>query len=87
MAAVTIRSTLDGAGSGCRGSLKTITVGPHPEWLTIPADGKNVYVAVAGEDATVVVDAKTMRAVKKIAVGAVPKRNTSGVLMLGNGVH
>ena len=22
----------------------------HPEWLTIPPDGKNLYVAVAGED-------------------------------------
>jgi YVTN family beta-propeller protein len=63
--------------------LKTVRVGLHPEWLTIPPDGKNVYVAVAGEDATVVVDIKAMRVVKKIAVGSVPKRNTSGRLAVG----
>jgi hypothetical protein len=37
-------------------------------------------VAIAGDDATVAVDLKTMQVVKKIPVGAVPKRNTSGVL-------
>jgi hypothetical protein len=37
-------------------------------------------VAIAGNDATVAVDLKTMKVVKKIPVGAVPKRNTSGVL-------
>jgi YVTN family beta-propeller protein len=60
--------------------LKTVPVGLHPEWLTVPPDGKNLYVAVAGEDATVVVDNKTMKVVAKIPVGFVPKRNTSGLL-------
>lgn len=60
--------------------LKVVKVGSHPEWLTIPPDGKNLYVAIAGEDAVVVVDNKTLNVVKKIPVGAVPKRNTSGML-------
>ncbi len=60
--------------------LKVVTVGHHPEWLTIPPDGKDVYVALAGQDGVAVVDNKTMRLVKTIPVGAVPKRNASGVL-------
>jgi YVTN family beta-propeller protein len=60
--------------------LKVVPVGSHPEWLTIPPDGKNLYVACAGDDTTVVVDNKTMKVVAKIAVGAVPKRNASGML-------
>jgi len=55
-------------------------VGSHPEWLTIPPGGTNLYVAAAGDDATVAVDLKTMKVVKTIPVGAVPKRNTSGML-------
>jgi YVTN family beta-propeller protein len=60
--------------------LKVVPVGSHPEWLTIPPDGRNLYVAIAGDDAVVVVDNKTMAVVKTIPVGAVPKRNTSGIL-------
>ena len=60
--------------------LKVVQVGSHPEWLTIPPDGKNLYVAIAGHDAVAVVDNKTMKLVKTIPVGAVPKRNASGVL-------
>ena len=60
--------------------IKVVQVGMHPEWLTIPPDGKDLYVAVAGKDATVVVDNKTMQVVASIPVGAVPKRNTSGLL-------
>ncbi len=60
--------------------LKVVQVGSHPEWLTIPPDGKNLYVACAGDNTTVVVDNKTMQIVTKIPVGAVPKRNTSGML-------
>ena len=59
---------------------KIVPVGSHPEWLTIPPAGRNVYVAVAGDDAVVVVDNQTMEVVKKIPVGAVPKRNASGML-------
>ncbi len=60
--------------------LKTVIVGSHPEWLTIPPDGKALYVAVAGKNATVVVDNKTMTVVATIPVGQVPKRNNSGML-------
>ena len=60
--------------------LKVVPVGLHPEWLTIPPDGKSLYVAVAGQDATVVVDTKTMKVVATIPVGFVPKRNGSGLL-------
>jgi len=60
--------------------LKLVRVGSHPDWLTIPPDGKHLYVAAAGDDTTVVVDNKTMEVVKKIPVGAVPKRNTTGML-------
>jgi len=60
--------------------LKTVKVGHHPDWLTIPPDGKSLYVAAAGNDATFVVDNKTMKVVKTIPVGSVPKRNTSGML-------
>jgi len=60
--------------------LKVIPVGSHPEWLTIPPDGKDLYVAVAGKDATVVVDTQAMKVVATIPVGSVPKRNTSGML-------
>jgi YVTN family beta-propeller protein len=60
--------------------LRVVLVGSHPEWLTIPPGGTSLYVALAGDDATVAVDLKTMQVVKKIPVGAVPKRNTSGVL-------
>jgi YVTN family beta-propeller protein len=60
--------------------IKVVPVGSHPEWLTIPPGGKSLYVAAAGDDVTVVVDLKTMAVVKKIPVGAVPKRNASGML-------
>lgn len=60
--------------------MKVVPVGLIPEWLTIPPDGKNLYVAVAGKDETVVVDNKTMQVVARIPVGFVPKRNASGLL-------
>lgn len=60
--------------------IKLVPVGSHPEWLTIPPDGKNVYVACAGDDTTVVVDNKSLQVVGRINVGAVPKRNASGML-------
>ena len=60
--------------------VKVVPVGHHPEWITIPPDGKNVYVALAGQDAVGVVENRTFRVVATIPVGAVPKRSTSGVL-------
>jgi YVTN family beta-propeller protein len=62
--------------------LKVVKVGLHPDWLTIPPDGKSLYVAVAGEDKTVVVDNKTMQVVSTIPVGFVPKRIVSGRLRI-----
>lgn len=59
--------------------IKVLPVGSHPEWLTIPPDGKNMYVGCAGTDTTDVVDVKTMAVIARIPVGAVPKRNTSGM--------
>jgi YVTN family beta-propeller protein len=60
--------------------LAFVKVGSHPDWLSIPPDGRHVYVAVAGDDTTVVVDNKTLKVVKTIPVGSVPKRVTSGLL-------
>lgn len=60
--------------------IKVVPVGSHPEWLTIPPGGTELYVALAGNDAAAAVDLKTMKVVKKIPVGAVPKRNASGTL-------
>jgi len=60
--------------------IKTVDVGLHPEWLTIPPGSNNLYVGVAGKNATVAVDTKEMRVVATIPVGQVPKRNASGML-------
>ena len=60
--------------------LTFVKVGLHPDWLTFTPDGKSLYVAVAGDDTTVVVDSQSMKVVKTIPVGSVPKRNASGVL-------
>lgn len=60
--------------------IKVVPVGMIPEWLTIPPDGKDLYVAVAGRDTTVVIDNRTMQVVAEIPVGYVPKRNASGFL-------
>ena len=62
--------------------LTIVKVGLHPDWLTIPPDGKCLYVGVAGEDKTVVVDNRTMNVVATIPVGSVPKRNVSGKLRI-----
>ena len=49
--------------------LKVVKVGSHPDWLTITPDGKSLYVAVAGDDETVVVDNKTMTVVRRLRWG------------------
>jgi YVTN family beta-propeller protein len=48
--------------------------------MTIPPDGKNMYVGCAGTDSTDVIDLRTMQMIKRIPVGSVPKRNTSGLI-------
>jgi len=60
--------------------VKIVPVDSHPEWLTIPPDGKNAYVGCAGADTTDVIDLKTMKVVARIPVGSVPKRNASGLI-------
>lgn len=60
--------------------LKIVDVGLHPDWLALTPDGKSLYVALAGEDVTAVVDTETMTVIDRIPVGNVPKRNIAGVL-------
>jgi YVTN family beta-propeller protein len=60
--------------------LKIVDVGSHPDWLAMTPDGKSLYVALAGDDLTAVIDTETMTVVDKIAVGSVPKRVVAGVL-------
>lgn len=60
--------------------LKVIDVGSHPDWLTITPDGKSLYVGVAGEDVTAVIDIEKLEVVAKIPVGNVPKRLVAGEL-------
>lgn len=60
--------------------LKMIDVGLHPDWLALTPDGKSLYVALAGEDTTAVIDTETMTVIDRIPVGNVPKRNIAGVL-------
>ena len=49
-------------------------------WVTLTPDGKTAYVANPVTNDVSVVDVKTMKETTKIAVGYVPKRNTTGIL-------
>ena len=49
-------------------------------WVTLTPDGRSAYVANPVTNDVSVVDVKTMKEVTVIPVGAVPKRNTTGVL-------
>ena len=60
--------------------LGVVEVGRHPDWLAITPDGKSLYVALAGDDETAVVDTEAMKVVDRIPVGNVPKRNVAGIL-------
>jgi YVTN family beta-propeller protein len=66
--------------------VKVVDVGLHPDWLAIPPDGKNLYVAVAGDDTTVVVDNATMEVIARIPVGFVPKRVAAGMIATAAGL-
>jgi YVTN family beta-propeller protein len=57
-----------------------VHVGDHPDWLTFTPDSKRIYIANAGSNSVSVVDIATMKEVKRIAVGQVPKRNITAVL-------
>lgn len=58
----------------------SVHVGQHPEWLTFSPDGRQVYVAAAGENSVTVVDTATLRVITRIPVGQVPKRNGTAML-------
>jgi YVTN family beta-propeller protein len=60
--------------------LGNVHVGHHPEWVTLSPDGKRAYVAAAGDNEVCVVDVATLKQVARIAVGQVPKRNTTAQL-------
>ena len=57
-----------------------VHVGDHPDWLTFTPDSKRIYVANAGSNSVSVVDIATVKEVKRIAVGQVPKRNITAIL-------
>jgi YVTN family beta-propeller protein len=57
-----------------------VHVGDHPDWLTFTPDSKRIYVANAGSNSVSVVDVATIKEVKRIAVGQVPKRNITAIL-------
>ena len=54
--------------------------GKGAAWVTLTPDGKTAYVANAVTNDVSVVDVKSMKEVTRIAVGFVPKRNSTGVL-------
>lgn len=58
----------------------TFLGGKGAAWVTLTPDGKTAYVANPVTDDVSVVDVNTMKEVTRIAVGAVPKRNSTGVL-------
>lgn len=66
-------------GPPCEFELVTIIdVGSHPDWLGLTPDGKRLYVALAGQDETAVIDTEKMEVVARIDVGNVPKRVAVG---------
>jgi len=58
----------------------TVNVGQHPEWVTFSPDGKQIYVAAAGDNAVTVVSTATLKVITRIPVGQVPKRNGTALL-------
>ena len=54
--------------------------GKGAAWVTLTPDGKRAYVSNAVTNNVSVVDVPTMKEVALIAVGFVPKRNTTGIL-------
>jgi YVTN family beta-propeller protein len=54
--------------------------GKGAAWVTLTPDGRTAYVANAVTNDVSVIDVPSMKEVTRIAVGYVPKRNTTGVL-------
>ena len=61
--------------------LESVRVGRRPAWLTMTPDGTSLYVSLAGENATAVVDTATMAAVAKVSTGRGPGRSVAGSLV------
>ena len=59
-----------------------VFVGQHPEWFTFTPDGKFCYLAAAGDNNVTVVEVATLKVVKKIPVGQVPKRNGTVTMLV-----
>ncbi|HEX9465625.1 MAG TPA: cytochrome D1 domain-containing protein [Alphaproteobacteria bacterium] len=55
-------------------------IGALPDWITFTPDSKTVYVSNSGTRSVSAVDASTLKVVKTIAVGEVPKRLNTLVL-------
>jgi YVTN family beta-propeller protein len=54
--------------------------GKGAAWVTLTPDGKSAYVSNAVTNDVSVIDVASMKEVTRIAVGFVPKRNTTGML-------
>jgi YVTN family beta-propeller protein len=57
-----------------------VSVGNHPDWLTFSPDSEFVYVANGGSDDVSIIDIEARVEVKRLPVGAAPKRNIAAVL-------
>lgn len=57
-----------------------VPVGHHPDWLTMTPDSRYLYCANAGSNNVSVIDTRTMKEIKRITVGQVPKRNHTAVI-------
>jgi YVTN family beta-propeller protein len=54
--------------------------GKGAAWVTLTPDGKSAYVSNAVTNDVSVIDIPSMKEVTRIAVGYVPKRNTTGAI-------
>jgi YVTN family beta-propeller protein len=54
--------------------------GKGAAWVTLTPDGKRAYVSNAVTNDVSVIDVATMKEIARVAVGYVPKRNTTGIL-------
>ena len=54
--------------------------GKGAAWVTLTPDGKRAYVSNAVTNDVSVIDVPTMKEIARVAVGYVPKRNTTGIL-------
>ena len=57
-----------------------VEVGPAANWMTPTPDSRYMYVAVSGADYTVAVDLHRQQIIKRMTVGAGPKRIDTAVL-------